>query len=179
MRNETEGGPYGFRGEVRNDSEPCEKGGSSGIETGCGQAVRKRLALEIERSECEPRRERDGRGGEEIAFPGLRRRVVNFENAQAGAKGIAIGKGVEARAEYDHLANATVNRGGQGIFRESRPDGDEEAHSRPGGILQRVARHRRGILAQDSDGERIGENAAVLQELMGRAMSGGGQRGAA
>ena len=128
---EGESGPDGDFGEVGNDTKPGEKGLLGGIEAGGGEAFGQSLTFEVDGGEGEPGRKLDCGFEEALALPGLRGRMVDFENVQARGAGAAIGVGVEASAENDELEDALVDGCGQGVFSEARACGDEKAHAEP------------------------------------------------
>jgi pantoate--beta-alanine ligase len=165
--------------QIRNDTQPREKGLLRRIETGCGQAVRQSFPLKINRSECESGRHRDGGLDESFAFPSLGRRMIDFENAQSAPKGIAIGVGVKTRAEDYQLTDTARDSSSQSILGKARSNGDEEAEFSFQRIVARGLDSRFGVRAKNPNGQRIRENGAAFQHLMGRAVNGCAPRGAA
>ena len=71
--------------------------------------------LEVERYEGKIFRNFNSRFTQDVALPGLRGGEVYLEDLQIG-EWIAIGKGVEARAEDDVLAQAPGDRLSKAIF---------------------------------------------------------------
>ncbi len=100
------------------------------------------------------------RACELLALPLLRGGRIDFEHAQAIGKRIAIRKRVQTGAEHDVLRNAARNRRGQRVLGEAAADRHERAQA-PGrrGPLALVIEKRFGSLADDAQGERIGEDA--------------------
>ncbi len=82
------------------------------------------LEFEVDGDEVGGGRQMERGGGEEALFPGLGGGVIELEDAE-GRMWIAQGKGIEAGAEQDVLADAPGDRGGKGVFGKSGA-GDEK-----------------------------------------------------
>src|SRR5947209_8431092 len=96
-------------GEIRYDTEPCEKRLLRGIEPGRGKAVRQCLSFEIDRNEAERGGQRDACLGQPRALPGLCRGMIDLEDAQVLRGQCAISGGVEPGAEHDELTRAAFH----------------------------------------------------------------------
>ena len=123
-------------------------------------------------------RRRDAGRREPSALLGLRRRMIDLEHAQAGARLQPIGERVEPRSEHDDLPRALADRPARSLLGEAAAHGDEHAQQASRGVFPGRGEHRFGVFAQDGQRERIGENPAALENLMRRAMASGAERGA-
>jgi len=73
----------------------------------------------------------DLRLGEASSLVGLRRRVIELEQAQALARLEPVGEGVEPRAEHENLLHALRNRATRRILGKSATHRDEQAQGPP------------------------------------------------
>ena len=99
----------GIEREVGNDAQPAEKRRRAGVESRLGQALGERLVFKVQRNKGQVGGQGDGGLGQHVALPCWVAGKSTSKTRSAG-KRIAIGEGVEARAE-DH------------ILRDSRGDG--------------------------------------------------------
>ena len=164
--------------EIGNDAEPEEERAPIRIETGRAQRGAEFGALKIARGECEMRRRRDAGRREPSALLRLRRGMIDLEHAQFVFSLEAIGERVEPGAEHDDLPRALFDRLPRRLLGDAAPRRDEKAQPAAGGIFLGLRKYGLGVLAQDGQRERIGENAAALENLMRRTMAGGAECGA-
>ncbi|SPF45847.1 hypothetical protein SBA4_3430009 [Candidatus Sulfopaludibacter sp. SbA4] len=165
-RDEAERGPYGFLCQVRHHSKPSEEGLLRRIEAGGTETAGQSLAFEIDRCKSQPGWQGDGSLGKALAFPCLRSGMVDFKNGQAAAEWAAIRICVQPGAEHHELTDTALDRGGQGILREARARRDENSHPASGRALLGLTDDGIGVNAQDPQGKRIGEDAALFQHLV-------------
>jgi hypothetical protein len=114
-----------------------------------------------------------------LAFPGLGRRVVNFENAQAVSEWIAVRIGIQSCTEDHNLTDTTLKRCSQGIFSEACPDRDKESHPACGWVISGLASDDSRVRPKDAQRKRIGEDPTLLQHLMSGTVKGCGKCGLA
>ena len=104
--------------QIHRNAEPEDERPLQRIEPGLDQPSGERLALEIDAREGRPSLWRDGDRCKPLAFPCLRCRMIDLEYPQLW-KRVAIGEGVEARAEHDQLRHTAFgDRFGQTGFGE-------------------------------------------------------------
>jgi hypothetical protein len=159
--------------QIGHDPEPGEEGGRARLEARAGKSIDQGLALEIDGRHGQRSGKGDARLGESPALPGLGGGMIDLEDAEP-VMGIAIGEGVKARPEHDQLARAPRDGARQLILGKARARGDEEPHAAALWMIGAVAAERLGVLAQNGQRQGIGEDAPFLQELVRRAMGGGG-----
>jgi len=142
------------------------------IKANCSKASGERLTFEIDGSEGQRLRRRDGSGIKLLALPDLRRWVIHLKNAEPIPEGTTIGVRVQARPEYDKLTDSSSYRRCQCILGKSSSDGDEQPHSRSCRMLLCLAGNRLGVLTHDAQSQRVVENAPLLEDLMSGAVGG-------
>ena len=123
-------------------------------------------------------RRRDAGRGEPSPLLVLRCRMIDLEYTQAGARLQPVGERVEPGAEHDDLPRALFDRLPRRLLGDAAARRDEQAQPAAGGIFAGLREYGLGVLAQDGQRERIGENPAALENLMRRTMAGGAERGA-
>ena len=122
---------------------------------------------------------RDSRVGQPAPLVALGRGMIQFEDLQILGPLNPIGEGVEARAEDEDLPHALSHRAAGHIFGEAAAHGDEEAQRPPLRLLLGQRDRLVGVLPEDRERERVGEDDPALENLMGSPMSGRADRGAA
>ncbi len=105
--------------------------------------------------------------------------MIEFEDPQIPGPLNPIGEGVEARAEYEDLPHALSDRAASHILGEAAAHGDEQAQRPPLGPLLGQRDRLVGVLPEDRERQRVGEDDPALENLMGSPMSGRADRGAA
>ena len=94
--------------------------------------------------------------------------MVDLEDPQARARvRVAQRERVEARAEHHGLAHAPRDRGGERVLRDPAACRDEEAQGPPARVRPGRRGDGRGVLAEDRRRERVGEDRAALEDLVG------------
>ncbi|SPE22192.1 hypothetical protein SBA2_10130 [Acidobacteriia bacterium SbA2] len=149
------------------------------IKAGCRQTRCQSFVFEINGDKSQRSGRRNCRVSQQLLFPGLGGRVVDFEDTQALTEGITVGVGVKPRAEHHGLTDTILERDSQSVFREACSDGDEQSHAASGGVLLGTARNTLRVQSQDPNGQWIGEDRALLEHLVGGPVKGGGKRGLA
>ena len=94
---------------------------------------------------------------------GLRRRMVELEDAQSVGGLEPIGEGVEARAEHHNLPDAFANRAPRRILREAAAHRDEQAQRPPFRPFPGERERCFGVRPEDRERKRIGEDEAPLE----------------
>ncbi len=190
---EGESSAEGFEGEVGDDSEPGEEGGVGGVVAGGGELggegsgfeVR---ALKIDGDAGEVWRRWQGGGGEELALPLLGGGVIHLEDAEVRVV-VAVGKGVEARAEEDVLGDGLIRFAhdclGEEVFGvaaagdQKGAEGDGEGAGFKGWIESGSAGKFFRMSAEDGDGDGVFEDeGACIVELVGGSAKGHAKSGA-
>jgi hypothetical protein len=138
-----------------------------------------RLAFKVEGSEGEGFRKRNARGLQAFSLPRLGGRVIDFKDTEPVLRWVAIRVGVQAGAQDHQLRGSLVHRRGEGILRQTRPGGDEQAHTAAQRIFLSATQDGFLVLAEDAHGERVGEDFSLFQKLVRGAMSRGGEGGSA
>ncbi len=93
----------GGLGQIDGDAEPHDEGWRPRVVPGGGQRRSEAAEVEVMRHIDGMRRLDDARRGEPAALLGLRRRMIELEEAQVRRRLEAIGEGVEPGAEDDDL----------------------------------------------------------------------------
>ena len=167
-------------GQVRNNSEPDEETPLVRNKTGCLQLGEKRVPFKIDRCESKLLGDGDTCFFKTTLFPDLGRRMVDLEDGQPVAMRVAIGKRVEPGAKHDQLLNASrfyaTSKGG---FRKPGARGNEHAHAAACRLSLRLLQDRLAGYPKDGKRERVGEDAALIHNLMRRTIGCGGKGGAA
>jgi len=89
--------------------------------------------------------------------------MIYLEDANATRQGCSIGIRVESCAEYNDLADTTLDGRRQTVFGEACSHGDEQPEPSPGWLVLRSADGLRKVGgAQDASGEKIGKNVATF-----------------
>ncbi len=101
--------------------------------------------------------------------------MVDFEDAHPFTHCAAPGISIQARSQNHELTHTALDGIGQRILREARPDRDEDSHPSSGWILLGFPRDAFAVFTENAHGKRIGENAALLQQLMSGAVTGRSQ----
>jgi len=143
------------------------------------KAVSQGLAFEIHWRKGQPRRNIDAGFAKPLALPGLGCRVVRFENPELDAEGIAISVGVQACSQHHKLTHSPAHGQCQFVLGETCANGDEQAHTPPRRMLLGLARYRFGVVPEDPQSQRIGEDSALFKNLMGGAICGCSKRSSA
>ena len=108
---------------------------------------------------------------------GLRRRIIELEDAHVLGRLEAIGESIETRAHDQDLPDAFFNGSASRVLGETAAHGDEQAQGPPLRPFPGERDRALGVLPQDRKRERIGEHEAALEHLMRRPMSGRAKRG--
>ena len=108
---------------------------------------------------------------------GLRRRMVELEDAQSVGGLKPVGEGVEARAEHHNLPDAFVNRAPRRVLREAAAHRDEQAQRSPFRPFRGERERCFGVWSQDRERKRIGEDEAPLDDLVSGPVSRGADGG--
>ena len=161
-RDEAQGRPHGFLGQIRHHAKPSEKRLLRRIKTSGRQPLAQGLAFEIDGRKSQRTRYGDCGVFEASAFPLLSSWMIHFEDVQPVTQRAAIGVGIESRTEHYHLADASFNSFCQSIFREASPGGDENSHPSPRGLLPSLANNGLRIFAEDPQGTWIGKDTALF-----------------
>ena len=168
------------QGEVGDDTEPGEEGGSGGVEAGGVELGGERFALEVDGDVGEVAVESEiWLAPQEFALPLLRRRVVDLEDTQVGV-GIAVGEGVEAGAEQDVLGDSARYGAGEEVFGvaaagdKKRPQGDGEWP----GCARCAAKFLAIGVAENWNSDGILEDERLVVELVRGAAQGDTEGGA-
>ena len=122
---------------------------------------------------------RDFGGGEATALLRLRRGMIDLEDAQARFGFQAIRESVEPRPEHDDLPDAFGNRAVRCVLGDAAAHGDAEPQAPPAGVFGGLGQRALGVLPENAQRQRIGENPPALKHLMRRPMPGGANRSAA
>ena len=115
--------------------------------------------------------------GEPAPLLGLRRRMIELEDAQVLGPLEPIGEGVETRAQHQDLPHAFFDRTARRVLGEAAAHGDEQAQAPP---LRPFPGERDGVVGvwpEDRKRERVGEDEAPLEDLMRRPVSRRAKRG--
>jgi hypothetical protein len=109
--------------------------------------------------------------------------MIDLENRKP-RKGLgrAIGEGVEPRAQQYILMQPLRDCFGECVLAESAARGDESAKAHAAAIRVRISAFsqlRLGIMADNPERQRIGENRRFVEELVGGAVQGGALGGTA
>ena len=105
-RDPAQRGLHRRRRQIGDHAQPHEEAARLRIEARPRQRVAKRLPLEVHGRETHARRCGDPRLHQSCALPRLGGGVVRLEHAQAIAQGVAVGEGVQPRAQHHRLAHA-------------------------------------------------------------------------
>ena len=105
--------------------------------------------------------------------------MVDLEDDEARRRRNPVGERVETRAKDGHLSNPAADRLLRGVLGEAAAQRDEQPQEAPLGMRPRFLDRFFRVRAEDADRQRIGEDQSVLERLMGGAMAGGAERGAA
>jgi hypothetical protein len=164
---ERQGGHTSFAREVGCDSQPGEKRRNAGIESRALQTIRKRLFFEIQGHKGQRCRNRNARAAKLLMLPRLRGRMVDLEHSQPGMR-IAVRESVESCAKDDELCYAVRNGACEfilGVAAARRHEGSKSA--RKSRMLLRIGAQRGGrFRSNDGEGERIVENARMIEKLV-------------
>ena len=105
--------------------------------------------------------------------------MVDLEDDEAGRGRNSVGERVEARAKDDRLSNPAPDRLLRRVLGKAAAQRDEQPQEAPLGMRQRLVDRVFRVRSEDADRQRIGEDLSALERLMGGAMAGGAERGAA
>jgi len=113
----------------------------------------------------------DPRFGESSSLVGLRRGMIELEDAEIAGRLETVGEGVETGAEHDDLPQPLLDRGPRRILGKAAAHGDEEAQ---GPTLRPLPAKRDGFIRvrpEDGERERIGEDEPMFENLVRRPVS--------
>ena len=169
--------------QIGRDAEPQDEGAPGRIKTARLERRRHASVLEVVADEGHMRRLGDAGASEAAALVALGRRMVELEHLEA-VIGLElslepVGERVEPRAENEDLPHAPADRNPGRVFGESAAHGDEDPQAPPLGPLPGERERLPGVLAENGERQRIGENSAALQRLMRRPMPRRAERRAA
>ena len=166
----------GLTGQVGHDSQPQEERRRPGVQTVVDEPLEGRLVLEVDTDVPDRVRHRDARLGQPRPLPRAGGGVVDLPHAQVGV-GVAVGEGVEARAQHDRLPGAPGVRRGEGVLGEPVPDRDE--HPQPGPLVAAAEVGDQPLaVAEDPPRQRVREDRGPVVLVEG-AEHGGAEGGAA
>lgn len=111
----------------------------------------------------------DARVGQQLSLPLVGRRVVDLHDSQFRIRA-SVTKGVQPDAQHDQLSNSALHRLGRQILGQAAAGADEPAHRPALWMCRRVVADPALGQPEDRNGERIPEQEAVLQDLVGGSM---------
>ena len=123
------------------------------------------------------RRLGDFRLGKPASLLGLRRRMIEFEDAHILGRLEPIGEGIEPGAQHQDLRHAFFNRIGRRVLGETAAHGDEQPQASP---LRPFLGERDsvvGVWPEDAKRQRVGEDEPPLEDLMRRPVTRCAKRG--
>jgi hypothetical protein len=123
------------------------------------------------------RRFGDLRLGESASLLGLRRRMIELEDAHLLDSLESIGEGVETRAQHQDLPHAFFDRTGRRVLGEPAAHRDEQAQASSLRPFLGECDGAVGVRPEDAKRERIGEDEPPLEDLMRRPVSRRAKRG--
>jgi hypothetical protein len=164
-------------GQVGHDAKPQHERGSVRVEPGGLKRGFHAAAFEIVSDVRDVRRFGDLRLGKPAAFFGLGRWMIELEDAQVPGRLEPIGEGVEAGAQDQDLLHAFFDRMGRRVLGETAAHGDEQAQRPPLRPFLGERDGALGVLAQDPERQRIGEDEPPLEDLMRRPVTRRAKRG--
>ena len=101
--------------------------------------------------------------------------MIDFEDAQAPRERASVRERIEARTEDHELADAVFDRVCGSVLGKSRADRDEDPHSAGVGPFGRSPKELLSVFAENAARERVGKDLSALEDLMRRAVRGGGE----
>jgi hypothetical protein len=163
--------------QIGRDAEPQHEGPPVRVEA-CGlEGGGHASALEIVSYICHMRGFGDPRLGEPPPLVVLSRRMIELEDAQILSRLKSIGEGVETCAEHDDLPHAVTNCAPRRVLGEAAAHRDEQAQRPPLRPLFGERNRIVGVLPEDGERERVGEDKPTLENLVRRSVSGRADRG--
>lgn len=101
------------------------------------------------------------------AFPGLRRRMINFENPETAAKWFSVRERIQPSSQHHQLPNSVSNCGRQCLLGKPRAGSDEKTHPSLRRITSSILQDLTCKLPKDTQGQWIEKNRALFQDLVG------------
>ena len=177
---EAEGAPEGVQGEVGDDAQPGEEGRGFKVKVGSGELIVQTLAFEVDGDVADSGGDLDPSVLQHAMLPGLGRGMVDLEDLEALGV-VAVGEGVEARAEEAVLADSCGVGNCELLFGVAAA-GDEKSSK---GCREGATAFVWGPAklfgvggAKDADGERIFKEQGAVDDLVSGATQGYPEGGA-
>lgn len=156
---EIEGRAKGRVREIQHNAEPRKDSWSSKVKATVRQLMGEALTLEIYGHEVQISGLEQSIRVQKLSLPLLGRRVVDLKHVKARVW-VAMGKGVEARAENNVLPDSLMNCIGEFVFGVAVAGDEPGAHCERGPVVDRSGgflQQRTIDFAENGDGDRVVE----------------------